>query len=264
MIVPLGEAQIYKVVAGRPLRAFVVKPNGWKASDERPAVVFFHGGGWVIGSPSQFNEQAKHFAARGVVCVTVEYRLIKPKNELPAHPIQDAKSAMRWVRAQAKELGIDPKRIAGAGGSAGGHLAAFTALVPGIDAAGDDLKVSPRPDGLLLFNPVFDNGPGQYGFDRVGERYLEFSPAHHISPQAPPTIVMLGTVDKLIPVSVVENFQSLMTKAGVRCDAKFYEGQGHGFFNFSAENPDKASFRQPLLAADEFLVSLGWLTPNSK
>ena len=82
----------------------------------------------------------------------------------------DAKSALRYVRAHATELGIDPQRIAAAGGSAGGHLAAFTALVDGLDDPQDDLAVSCKPNALVLFNPVFNNGPDQWGHGRVGDR----------------------------------------------------------------------------------------------
>ena len=95
---------------------------------------------------------------------------------------------MRYVRSHAEGLGIDPDRIAAAGGSAGGHLAVFTALVPGIDDPAEDLKVSCKPQALVLFNPVFNNGPGQYGYKRVGQRFHDFSPAHNISKDTPPTI----------------------------------------------------------------------------
>lgn len=248
-----GEPQVYKSVAGRDLKLYVVKPADWKATDTRPAVVFFHGGGWVNGGPGQFSKHAQHFATRGMVCVLVEYRLLTDKKAPPTICVQDAKSSMRWVRAHAEELGIDTKRIAAGGGSAGGHLAAFTGMVEGLDDPQDDLKVSPRPAALLLFNPVFDNGPGEWGHERVGERYHEFSPAHNISPDDPPAIVMFGTKDSLVPVATVQRFQAAMQKAGVRCDVIFYEGAKHGFFN------SKPFDRQTLLAADSFLVSLGWL-----
>jgi acetyl esterase/lipase len=217
-------------------------------------MVLFHGGGWVGGTPALLRPQADYLASRGLVCALVEYRLLK---NLPGSPptdcIQDAKSAMRWVRSHAAELGINPQRIGAAGGSAGGHLAAFTGLVDGLDDPADDLKISPRPDALILFNPVFNNGPGQYGYERVGERFKEFSPAHNLSPHAPPTIVFLGTEDRLIPVKTVADFKAGMDKVGVRCETRFYEGKGHGFFNLE---PCRS---QTLAEADKFLVSLGWL-----
>mgnify|MGYP000871540473 CR=1 FL=1 len=110
-----------------------------------------------------------------------------------------------------------------------------------------------------MFNPVFDNGPDQgWGRERVGDRFKEFSPAHNISKDDPPAIIFLGTQDKLIPVSVVERFKANMEKTGVRCEAKFYEGQGHGFFNPGKGGTDEY-FYQTLLETDRFLNSLGWL-----
>lgn len=248
------ETLIYKQVADRGLKLFVEKPADWKPTDRRPAVVFFFGGGWVGGSPNQFAKQSAYLATRGLVGLRVEYRVI-PKDDSgpPTVCVQDAKSALRYVRAHAAKLGIDPHRIAGAGGSAGGHLAAFTALVPGLDDPADDLTVSCRPDALVLFNPVFNNGPGQWGHGRVGERYREFSPAHNITKSAPPMTVFLGDSDKLIPVSVLTLFAAEMKKAGVRCDTHVYPQAEHGFFN---RDPH---FTLTLIEADKFLASLGWL-----
>jgi acetyl esterase/lipase len=129
-----------KKIADVELKLYVTKPKDWKASDNRPAIVFFHGGGWVGGAPGQFTEHSKYFASRGLVCVQAQYRLLdKKKNDPPIICINDAKSAMRWVRSRADELGIDPNRIASGGGSAGGHLAAFVGLAEGVDDPKDDL-----------------------------------------------------------------------------------------------------------------------------
>lgn len=249
------ETLLYKKVGDRELKLLVEKPADWKASDQRPAIVFFFGGGWVGGSPGQFQTQSEYLATRGMVGFRVEYRVI-PKGDKgpPSVCCADAKSAIRYVRAHAAELGVDPKRIAAAGGSAGGHLAAFTGMVAGLDDPQDDPKVSAKPNALVLFNPVFDNGPeGGWGNARVAERVQEFSPAHNISADDPPAIIFLGREDKLIPVATVERFQSLMKAVGVRCEAFFYEKQGHGFFN---KDPFKT---MTLIEADKFLASLGWI-----
>ena len=129
-----SEARVYKKAGERELKLFIEKPADWKASDQRPALLFFFGGGWVGGSPAQFQGQSEYFATRGMVGIRVEYRVIAKGD--PGPPIvctQDAKSAMRWVRSHAGELGIDPKRIGAGGGSAGGHLAAFVGMVEGQD-----------------------------------------------------------------------------------------------------------------------------------
>lgn len=253
-----GESLTYKHVGDRDLKLFVDKPAGWKRTDQRPAIVFYFGGGWVGGRPTQFLKQSQYLATRGMVGIRVEYRTI-PKGEKspPTICCADAKSALRWVRAHAAELGIDPNRIAAGGGSAGGHLAAFTGLVEGLDDPQDDLSISCKPNALVLFNPVFNNGPGQWGHERVGDRYKEFSPAHNVGKHAQPTVVFLGDSDKLIPLSVLREFEAQMKQAGARCDAHVYPGAGHGFFN-SDTAPD-AWFTQTLLETDKFLVSLGWL-----
>ena len=244
----------YKRAGDRELKLFIDNPVEWKASDQRPAIVFFFGGGWVAGTPAQFVKQSGYFATRGMMGIRVEYRTI-PKGDSgpPTVCCADARSAMRYVRAHAGELGIDPRRMAAAGGSADGHLAAFTALVSGQDDPQDDLAVSCKPDALVLFNPVFNNGPGQWGHERVGARYLDFSPAHHLTKEAPPTIVFLGDGDKFIPVSVLRDFEAGIKKAGVRCDAYIYPKAGHGFFN------REPHYSVTLNEADKFLASLGWL-----
>ncbi len=249
-----AESLTYKTVGPRALKLLVDKPADWKATDRRPAMVYFFGGGWVAGNPSQFQRHSEYFASRGMVGIRVEYRLIPKGN--PGPPVvccADARSAMRYVRSHATELGIDPERIAAAGGSAGGHLAAMTALIDGLDDPADDTAVSCRPEALVLFNPVFNNGPGEWGYERVGKNYRDYSPAHHVAKGAPPTIVFLGENDKLIPVKVVKDFAKDMKSAGSRCDTHFYPGAGHGFFN----SPEYYS--QTVVEADKFLGSLGWL-----
>lgn len=248
------ESLVYKKADDRELKLFIEKPADWKVSDKRPAIVFFFGGGWVGGTPGQFKKQSEYLATRGMVGVRVEYRVI-PKGDKgpPLVCCADAKSAMRYVRSRAADLGIDPHRIASAGGSAGGHLAAFTGLVTGLDDAQDDLAVSCKPDAMVLFNPVFNNGPGQWAHERVGARFLEFSPTHHVAKDAPPTIVFLGDSDRLIPVSVLKEFEADMKKVGARCDAHIYPNAAHGFFN---KDPH---FTLTLIEADKFFASLGWI-----
>jgi acetyl esterase/lipase len=132
--------------------------------------------------------------------------------------------------------------------------------LPGLDDPQDDLSVSARSNAMLLFNPVFNNGPGQWGYSRVGDRYKEFSPAHNIGPGVPPAVVFLGDHDQHIPVQVLTDFKSAMEKAGARCDAHVYPGQKHGFFNYDpVKADDRYYYRATTREADRFLASLGWL-----
>jgi acetyl esterase len=253
---PLGEARIYKTVNGRSLKVHVLLPEGWTPRDRRPAIVLFHGGGWVKGTPSALNDQADFLRSRGMVCFLAEYRLTD-RMGTPEPCIKDAKSALRWVRSRAAEWGIDAQRLAAGGGSAGAHLAAATALLPGFDEPGEDRSVSPRPQALILLNPVIDNGPEGYGAERFPGRYRAFSPAHNVGPGAPPTLILSGTADETVPVSLLQKFSEAMQAAGVRCDLRLYEGGGHGFYRKS----DHGGKFFPLVLADMevFLRSLGWL-----
>lgn len=257
---PSGDAHVYKRVNERELRIYVTKPQDWKTTDHRPAIVFFHGGGWVGGAPGQFTEHAKYFSSRGLVCFQVEYRLLDKSNEDP--PVtctEDATSAMRWVRSKSADFGIDADRIASAGGSAGGHLAAFVGCVaPNASTAEVEGETSAKSNAMILFNPVYDNGPGGWGTRRVGERFQEFSPAHNISTDDPPSIVFLGTEDNLIPVATAEKFRDDCRALGIISELYTYEGQPHGFFNFGKS--DNTYYFKTVTAADQFLNQLGWLS----
>jgi acetyl esterase/lipase len=249
-----AETLVFKTVAGTPRTLLVDKPDGWKPTDKRPAIVFFFGGGWVGGTVKQFQRHSAYLASRGMVGIRVDYRVIQDGDDgPPVMCVEDAKSAMRYVHSHAAELGVDPERIAAGGGSAGGHLAAFAGLVDGLDDPQDDLKVPCKPKALVLYNPVFDNGPGQWGNERVGKRYREFSPAHNVAKGAPPTIIFLGQKDDLIPVKVVTDFEAKMKRVGSRCDVHLYPGVGHGFFN----RPEY--YTRTIIATDKFLASLGWI-----
>lgn len=254
---PVGEPVVYKTVGDRALTLYVTKPDDWQTGDRRPCIVFFHGGGWVGGKPEQFTEHARHFCGRGLVCVQVEYRLLDRQSDDPPDAcIHDARSAMRWVRSHADVLGIDPLRIASAGGSAGGHLAAHVGMVDGLDDPQDNCAISCKSQAMLLFNPVFDNGPDGWGTKRVGDRYREISPLHNISPDDPPAIVFLGTEDKLIPVATGRRFEEQMQAAGIACTLVLAEGQPHGFFNHGRD--DNRWYNETITESKRFLESLGW------
>lgn len=249
------ELFIYKTIDTTELSMEVYYPEQMNPSEEYPSLVFFFGGGWVGGQRSQFEHQAAYFAKRGLVCFLVDYRTRNQHQASPYESVKDAKSAIRYLRANASEFHIDPDKIIASGGSAGGHLAATTALIKGYNESSDDLEISPIPNALVLFNPVIDNGPGGYGFERIGDKYKDFSPLHNIEAGAPPTLFMLGTKDDLIPVVAAQYYQMVMEKVGSRCDLILYEDQPHGFFNY----PKFENYKKTVEATDEFLQSLGYL-----
>lgn len=241
----------YKSVGDVTLMLHVFAPPGHSSADCRPAIVFFFGGGWKGGTPTQFYPQCRHLAERGMVAISAEYRVENPHGTTPRECVEDGKSAIQWVRSHAGELGINPAMIAAGGGSAGGQVAAAASLT---NTAG---AVSCRPDALVLFNPVFDNGPGGYGHDRVQEYWQEFSPLHNLRAGAPPTVLFFGTKDCFVPVETAQRYQRLMEEQGCRCDLHLYQDLGHGFFNFGYTR----IYDSVVAQMDAFLVSLGYLLP---
>lgn len=253
--------ETYRKIGETELKLWIFNP-ATKSEKPLPCIVFFFGGGWSSGTPAQFEPQSRHLASRGMIAIVADYRVKSRQNALPADCVSDAKACVRWVRANASRLGIDPIRIAVGGGSAGGHLAAAVATVPGLDSATDDKTVSCLPNALILFNPgtVMAPFPGLElkgfgaGLDkaRFGCEPTEISPIHHVKKGLPPTIIFHGKADTTVPYATVEKFTEVMKAAGNRCELIGYEGQPHGFFN-------KAKYPETLEATDAFLVSLGYL-----
>lgn len=257
---PGAVAEIYKNASNYDLYIYVFNPAGHDPKkDKRPAAVFFFGGGWSGGTPSQFQQHAKYLASRGMVTAVADYRVKSRQGTSPKECVADGKSAVRFLRANAARLGIDPNRIAAGGGSAGGHVAAATGTLPGLDDPADDQSVSSRSNALLLFNPVYDNGPdGGWGHAQVESYWKDISPAENIDNKCPPAIVFLGGNDPLIPVSTAKRFQQRMSEAGVVSQLAIYPGQQHGFFNESKGG--REIFLDTIRKMDSFLVTLGYLT----
>jgi len=258
--------EVYKTVGDVELRIWIFKPEGHKAEDKRPAIVSFFGGGWTGGSPKQFEPQCRYLASRGMVAMTADYRVRSRHDVKVPQCIEDAKSAVRWVRKNAGRLGIDPARIAAGGGSAGGHLAAATGLIAGFDAPGEDKSISAVPNAMVLFNPAaalapFDGARPMSDErlarlkDRVGDDPEKVSPAHHVKAGAPPTIMFFGTDDFLLDGA--RWMQKRMKEEGNRCELLTWEGLPHGFFN-KGRYGDKP-FVETMQATDKFLASLDWL-----
>jgi acetyl esterase len=265
---PEAQAETYKTIGQTNLQLYIFTPKEHAATNRHPAIVFFFGGGWTSGSPQQFEKQCQYFASRGIVAITADYRVASRQKAKPADCVTDAKSAIRWVRKKATRLGIDPNRIVASGGSAGGHIAACTAVVPGLEEPSEDKSVSSVPNAAVLFNPVLvlapleglnlDGAESRIKAERFGPDPRTISPAHHVHSNAPPMIVFHGKADTTVPFVTVEAFATKMKAAGNRCELVGFEGQSHGFFNYG--RGDNRSFRETLKQADQFLASLGYLT----
>jgi acetyl esterase/lipase len=261
-----ARAETYKTIGDTALQLYIFEPASGPKTN-RPAIVFFFGGGWTNGSPVQFEQHCRYLASRGMVAITADYRVASRQNVKPTACVADAKSALRWVRQNASRLGIDPNRIAAGGGSAGGHLAAAIATVPGFDEAGEDTRISAVPNACVLFNPALVLAPiegvdakgfeERVGADRMGTDPKNISPAHHVKQGTPPTIIFHGKADTTVPYATAEAYTAAMKKAGNRCELVGFDDEKHGFFNYG--RGDNSSYHATLVATDRFLASLGWL-----
>ncbi len=250
---PEVKTMTYKTVGDRELKIYVHYPPGWKASDKRPAIIFFFGGGWTGGRVEQFQPQAEYFATRGLVAARADYRVKSRDGVTPDKCVEDARSAVRWMRRNAKELGIDPQKLITSGGSAGGHLAACTMIAKSVEAEGDDLSISTIPQAMVLFNPVLSFDHEQMIGRINGDKELarKISPTLHLDKNTPPALILFGTADRLKVFG--DEYWKKAEALGVRADKYLAEGQGHGFFNKSPWT------ERTIIAADKFLASLGFL-----
>ncbi len=246
-------SHVYKTVENNKLELFVDAPKGHKADAKVPAIVFYHGGGFKSGSEDQFERQAKYLSERGMVAIRVRYRLTSQKGVEVMDCVEDAITAMRWVRANAGKLGVDPDRIAAGGGSAGGYLSVATLLVDHVNAKTDPENISAKPNALVLFNPGFgtpNKNDGADPRDPDGKGELK----QYVKSGLPPMIHFFGTEDPFLPGA--REFIEVYKKAGNRSELVTYEGEGHSFFN------KEKYYKLTIAETDRFLIGLGWLKPS--
>jgi acetyl esterase/lipase len=256
----LHTQEVYKTVGGTALKVDVFCPEQMIDGKNTAAIVFFHGGGWAFGSPDEFFSTCEHYARLGLVAFSVEYRLANDHGATP-HPtispiecVMDAKSAMRWVRANAFRFHLAPDRIVAAGQSAGGQLALSTAMIDSYNEVTDDLSVSCRPDAILLFSACVNTVEG-WCDHLLGERRTQIwsiSPTHHVRGGLPPTIAFHGTVDEQVPLWTVQFFSEEMKKAGNQFELRLFEGRRH---YLGGNDPKYAKYFDDdiLHQADDFL-----------
>lgn len=245
------EKILYKSTNEGELNLFIYKPSEFDIKKKYSCIVFFHGGGWNSGNPEQFQRQSRYFASRGMVAFSVEYRIRNNHGTSPIQAMEDAKSAIRFIRSNARLLSIDPSKIAAAGGSAGGHLAAVAGNIDLFDNSDEDLTISSKPNLLILYNPVIDFGTRKWLWINNPS---DASPIHNISKGSPPTIILTGTNDKIVPVESIMNYKKIMESVGSRCDVILYEGAEHAFFNRGDD------FIDTVFQTDIFLKSNGYLS----
>ena len=219
---------IYKQTEQGDLKLRIYEP----ADDgkDRPGVVFYFGGGWAKGTLNQFKAHSEHLARFGMVAVCAEYRLKSLHGTTPYESTLDGRSAFRWVRSNADELGIDTDRLAAGGGSAGGQVALAVALAEGENDESDDSSIPCDPSLLLLFNPACDMVQRSEKFENA-EQARTVSPLHLINDRIPPSIQFFGTADKILDEGKL--VQERSRALGVDAELYLAEGEKHAFFNRS-------------------------------
>ena len=257
----------YKSVEGHDLKIWVFNPT-ITSKTNAPAMLFFFGGGWNSGSPTQFVKYCERLSEHGMVGIVADYR-VKSRHGVQAKTcVEDALDALRYITENATTLGIDPMRIGVGGASAGGHLAASLGTIHASDPAAPKVMALFNPTTVLapIADDLSDASLGE--FEKMNARYqakeehlraliglepVELSPFHHVASNSPPTIIFHGTNDKTVPYESAKLFASQFKKNGVFVDLKTYEGAGHRFFN------REPYFSQTAGELEAFLLDLGWL-----
>ena len=236
--VSIEEGVVFGTGGARDLKCDVFTPPG-KPKDA-PAVLLVHGGGWLNGDRTQLRGYGILLGRKGYVCVASEYRL-SGESRWPAQ-IHDVKAAIRWMRANAADLGLDPARIAVSGNSAGGHLslmAGATQDVSAFEGEGGNLGHSTAVSAVIAFYPPVQlKHPEQplsqpvealMGSDATAEALDEASPITHVTRAFPPTLLIHGSDDAIVPVEASLGMYRALSAAGVPSELHVYAGQPHAF-----------------------------------
>jgi acetyl esterase/lipase len=226
-----------------------------KDAGKHPAILAIHGGGFRAGSRKGYEKTCATLAEHGYVCATADYRLA-PAAPFPA-AVYDVKAAVRYLRANAATLGIDPNKIGVMGGSAGGHLALFlgvTGNVPEFEGDGPNKEQSSRVAVVVSYY-----GPSDFtksygrsvdaaevlplflGGDLAHARamHLRASPLNWVTPDAAPTLAIQGTKDRYVNYEQSVWMVDRLLGAGVEAELETIDGADHGFKGADAERADK-------------------------
>lgn len=260
------DAYTYKRVDGKEMKAYVFEPLRSEYGKPRAAMLVFHGGAWNRGSAAWTFGQARYFTSLGMVGISVDYRLADGDTVTPFDAAEDARAAVRWARGQAVLLNIDPKHIGAYGESAGGLLAAATAITeegPSKDAW------SAVPNALVLVSPALnvEKSARFLALARKRQDIASIELGEHVRRGLPPIIILTGALDVSIPAASLVEFCEKMRQAKNRCELEIYPGVGHMLEppedrGTAKEEADKTRY-DAYLKVDQFLASMGYI-PVSK
>lgn len=240
---------VFKNTPQGELRMTLFYPPDWKASDQRPAAVFFFGGGFVNGSQRQFFSKAAYLASRGMVTASAEYRVKSRHSTSPRESFEDCRTAIRWLRRNAATHGIDANRIAAGGGSAGATCAMTLLADQSFESPGEDTSVSAIPSLLILYNPVVD-------LSVMGSVPEEWSPNKQLKSGMPPMVMFFGTEDP--HYLTAKKYFARARQAKNPITLYYGKGQRHAFFNDKPDG-DYSWHASTLYMTDAFLVANHYL-----
>lgn len=255
----------YKTVGTTEIKAHIFQPTDDTKGELRPAIIVLHGGGWNAGSPEWTYFDTQRFAGLGMVAIAGEYRLSNQKDITPLEAMADTRDLIRWVRVHAAELGVDPKRVAVYGSSAGGHLAVSAAVFP----HSEESKTSAVPNALILVSPAASIVSDQWPQKLLGTRadVKNISPAENITKRLPPMIIIEGAADTETPLVGVQRFCERAKQVGGTCELHVYPNLGHLLSRNLAPqaqeqgpfDPDPTASNAAQSAEKAFLMNLGYI-----
>lgn len=259
LTLPSSEPHVFRTIDKVELRLHVVKPKDWKKTEARSCLVSFFGGGWSSGTPERSIRWASWAATQGMVGIAPDYRTRERHNTSPEDCVADGRAAIAWIIEHAAELGIDPKKIILLGGSAGGHVAAWTAI-PKPGPGKKDPAPQVIPAAIILLNPVTDTKAGGYGgpkrFSNSEARALACSVTDQMPKKMPPTIVFHATADTTVPYANSVAFRDKMVANGNPCELVTFQGLGHGYNSSKFGEAGKAADEKTVKDITRFLTEL--------
>jgi acetyl esterase/lipase len=240
---------VYTKIGDTGLTYDIARPG--EGAGPFPVVLCIHAGGWQLGDKRSFRDDIRRLAAKGYVAATINFR-VTPGAKWPAQ-LEDVRSAVRYFRAHAAELKIDPARFGAIGDDSGGHLAMMLGLVSAQDEKDKPIEQSTRIQAVVnIFGPtdlrewrvssgwveakirigffksseqIFEDFLGTR--DRTAQICYEASPIAHVTPNAPPVLTIVGTADPLITLDQPKAFHDALKKAGVPEEMMIVEGGEH-------------------------------------
>jgi acetyl esterase/lipase len=225
----------FGVGGGRELKCDVFTPPDDRR--DRPGILLIHGGAWQSGDRRQLRGYGVQMARFGFVCVCAEYRL-SGEAPWPAQ-IHDVKAALRWMRTSAADLGIDARRIAVSGNSAGAHLALMIAATPNVakfEGEGGHAGFDTSCGAVVAIYPPTQlrsglEGPVQRLFGGRTSRELEdaASPITYAHREFPPTLLIHGNADATVSVDASFSMYQALAAAGAPVELHVYDGAPHAF-----------------------------------